>query len=118
MLKLMSQAKNAIEAYNTALEASSANIANMSVTGYKRLDVSFQSVFEKVLSHGSAARGNLGGTNPRQTGQGMTLSGVSVDFSAGEYVDGTGLDLALSGQGLFMVSADGGSSYLYTRAGN
>jgi flagellar hook protein FlgE len=114
----MSQAKNAIEAYNTALEASSANIANMSVPGYKRVEVSFQSVFEKVLSRGYAAEGGTGGTNPRQFGQGMSISETSVDFSAGETSTGTSLDLSISGQGLFIVSADGGSSFLYTRNGN
>jgi len=118
MLDMMSQAKNAIEAYNTALRASSSNIANMNVTGYKRLDVSFQSVFERVLSRGTAAYNNVGGTNPRQYGQGMALSSVSVDFSAGERIEGGNLDLLIQGNGLFIVSPDGGNSFLYTRAGN
>ena len=118
MLDIMSSAKNAIEAYNTALEASSANIANMNVTGYKRLDVSFQSIFESVLNGGTAARDNMGGSNPMQIGQGMSVANVSVDFSSGEYVEGSSLDLAIEGSGLFIVSADAGDSYLYTRAGN
>jgi flagellar hook protein FlgE len=118
MLDMMGQAKNAIEAYNTALKASSSNIANMNVTGYKKVNVSFQSVFEKVLRQGTAAQGNIGGTNPMQQGQGMALSSVAVDFSAGEYLDGYGLDLAIDGQGLFIVSPDGGNTELYTRAGN
>lgn len=118
MLDMMGQAKNAIEAYNTALKASSSNIANMNVTGYKKVSVSFQSVFERVLRQGTAAQGNIGGTNPMQGGQGMALSAVSVDFSPGEYLDGTSLDLAIDGQGLFIVSPDGGNTELYTRAGN
>lgn len=118
MLDVMNQAKNAIEAYNTALKASSSNIANMNVTGYKRLEVSFQSIFEKILNRGTAAYNQMGGTNPRQFGQGMAISNVSVDFSAGEYISGTSLDLAIQGQGLFIVSPDGGNSFLYTRAGN
>ena len=88
MLDLMGQAKNAIEAYNTALKASSSNIANMNVTGYKKINVSFQSVFEKVLRQGTAAQGDLGGTNPMQQGQGMALSTAAIDFSAGEFLDG------------------------------
>lgn len=118
MFETMSQAKNAIQAYNIALQAASSNITNMSVTGYKRVDVSFQSIFEKVLSRGTAAEADMGGTNPIQFGQGMGVSGVSVDFSAGEYTTGKSLDLAISGKGLFVVSPDGGFSYLYTRAGN
>ncbi len=118
MFDTMNQAKNAIEAYNQALRASSSNIANMNVTGYKGLDVSFQSIFERVLSRGTAAEANLGGTNPIQIGQGMAISNVSINFSQGELISGAGLDLAISGNGLFIVSPDGGESYLYTRAGN
>ncbi|MFC1637580.1 flagellar hook-basal body protein [Candidatus Margulisiibacteriota bacterium] len=118
MLDMMSQAKNAIEAYNTALKASSANIANMNVTGYKRLDVSFQSIFERLINRGTAANGQTGGTNPKQYGQGMTISSVSVDFSDGDYSSASGLDLAISGQSLFVVSPDEGDNYHYTRAGN
>lgn len=118
MLDVMTQAKNAIEAYNAALKISSANIANMNVPGYKKLDISFQSIFEKVLSRGTSAEVNQGGTNPRQYGQGMSISSIGVNFSSGETTSGSPLDLAISGQGLFIVSPDGGNSFLYTRAGN
>jgi flagellar hook protein FlgE len=118
MLDMMSQAKNAIEAYNAALKASSANIANMNVTGYKKLGVSFQSIFERVLSRGTAAQADQGGTNPLQLGQGMGLATVELDFTSGEYLDGNSIDLAISGQGLFIVSPDNGVSQYYTRAGS
>jgi flagellar hook protein FlgE len=118
MYEAISQARNAIQAYNTALQAASSNITNMNVSGYKRIDVSFQSIFEKVLSRGTAAAGDMGGTNPIQFGQGMGVSETSVDFTEGEYITGKSLDLAISGQSLFVVSPDGGFSYLYTRSGN
>ena len=118
MLDVMTQAENAIEAYNQALQASSANIANMNVTGYKKIGVSFQSIFEKVLSNGSAATTSNGGTNPDQVGSGMSISQTTVDFSNGQTASGSSLDLAVQGNGLFIVSPDGGNTYLYTRAGN
>jgi flagellar hook protein FlgE len=118
MLDIMSQAQNAIEAYNQALQASSANIANMNVTGYKKVGVSFQSVFEKILSRGTAANGDQGGINPMQFGQGMNISQSTVDFSSGESVAGGTLDLSISGAGLFIVSPNGGATFQYTRAGN
>ena len=118
MFDIMSQAKNAIESYNAALKVSSANIANMNVPGYKKLNISFQSVFEKALSRGSAASGDSGGTNPYQLGQGMSIAGVSVDTSNGEYTTGSSLDLGISGSGFFVLSPDGGTTYSYSRAGN
>lgn len=119
MLDVMQQAKNAIETYNTALRVTSANIANMSNPGYKRLDVSFQAIFERVLSTGTSAfsSSNVGGTNPIQYGQGVAVSGVGVDYSPGDLSSGSNLDAAIDGQGLFVVSPDGGQTYLYTRAG-
>jgi len=119
MLDIMTQAENAIQAYNSALSIHSANIANMSVPGYKRLNISFQSIFEKVLNQGTAASsfGNIGGTNPEQFGQGVAVSNIAVDMSAGSTVQGDPIDLAVSGRGLFIVSVDGGNSYQYTRAG-
>ncbi len=119
MLDVMTQAKNAIETYNSALSVHSANIANMSVPGYKRLDVSFQSIFEKVLSGGTPAStfSNLGGTNPRQFGQGVAISNISLDMSQGSFTQTSSIDLAIDGRGLFVVSNDGGMTYQYTRAG-
>jgi len=118
MLDIMSRAKNAIEAYNEALTISSSNIANMNVTGYKSVGISFQSIFENVLSQGSAAQDNMGGTNPEQLGQGMSVSSTYLDFSAGDLTSGRGIDLAINGQGLFIVSPDGGNNFYYTRNGN
>jgi flagellar hook protein FlgE len=119
MFDIITQAKDAIETYNDALKVTSANIANMNVIGYKRLDASFQSIFEKILRQGTAASTfeNIGGTNPQQFGQGIALANVGVDFSAGDLTSGSDIDLAIIGRGLFVVSPDNGESYRYTRAG-
>jgi len=119
MLDIMTKAKDAIKAYNTALNVYSSNIANMSVTGYKRLDISFQSIFEKLLHGGSPANlfEGTGGTNPMQLGQGVGIGGVSLDFSQGTFSSAGFLDLAISGQGLFMVTPDDGQTIYYTRNG-
>ena len=119
MLDIISQAKNAIETYNDALRIVNSNIANIGVVGYKRLDYSFQSIFEKVLRSGTPAStfSNIGGTNPEQYGQGISLANIAVDFSQGSFVEGKSLDCAISGRGLFVVSSDGGLTYRYTRAG-
>lgn len=118
MFDIMTTAENAIQAYNNALKVSSTNIANLNVPGYKKLSISFQSIFERVLSQGSAAESGQGGTNPRQLGQGMSIANTWLDMSGGSTTTGNSLDLAISGNGFFIVSADGGSSFLYTRVGN
>lgn len=115
----MNRAENAIEVYNSSLEVHSSNIANMSVPGFKAMDVDFQSIFERLISAGSSAssQSDQAGTNPFQLGQGVAISNVSIDFSQGALVAGNTIDLAINGTGLFVVSDDGGATYRYTRAG-
>jgi len=117
MLDMMTRAKNAIEAYNAQLRINSANIANMSVPGYKTMKISFQTIFEKVLNQGTAAQSDSGGTNPIQFGSNVGIASTSLDFSQGGVTEGQPLDLAINGTGLFIVSPDGGTTQLYTRAG-
>lgn len=119
MFDIITQAKNAIDVYNAALQANSNNIAALSVPGYKRTDVTFQSIFEKTLSQGTPAStlANLGGTNPMQLGQGVGIGSARIDFSQGTFTKTSSIDVGINGSGLFIVSADGGASYLYTRAG-
>lgn len=119
LLDMITNAANAIEAYNTQLKINASNIANMNVNGYKRLGLSFQTIFEKLLRQGTPAYSseNLGGINPLQFGTGMAVSQVGVDFSQGDLTGGANLDLAIVGSGLFVVSPDGGRNFLYTRTG-
>jgi len=117
MLDILSKAKNAIEAYNTQLRINSSNIANMSVPGYKTAKISFQTIFEQVLTGGTAAESEIGGTNPLQLGSSVGIGNTYLDFSQGTITAGLQLDLAVNGSGLFVVSPDGGKSMLYTRAG-
>jgi flagellar hook protein FlgE len=117
MLDLMTRAKNAIEAYNSQLRINSSNIANMSVPGYKAMKVSFQTIFENLINQGTAATGATGGTNPTQLGASVAIGSTSLDFSQGAITSGGNLDLAINGEGLFIVSPDGGKTNLYSRAG-
>lgn len=120
MLDIMTAAANAIEAYNAKLRTTSANIANMAVTGYKSINVSFQEIFNRLVKSGSAPSvfGDQGGVNPIQSGGGASVASMSIDFKQGEFSDGGNLALGIIGQGLFIVSNDGGSTYYYTRNGD
>jgi flagellar hook protein FlgE len=117
MLDLLSRAKNAIETYNAQLRINSSNIANMSVPGYKAMKISFQTIYEQMLNGGSAAVGDVGGTNPFQLGSSVGIGSTGIDFSQGGFTEGGMLDLAINGSGLFIVSDDGGTTFKYTRAG-
>ncbi len=119
MLDVMSQVKDAIEAYSTRLRAISSNITNLQVTGYKRSDVAFETIYSKLISQGTSgvSSDGEGGTNPMQIAGSVGISGTSVDFRQGDIASGSNLDLAINGDGLFAVSPDDGQTMLYTRNG-
>lgn len=86
------------------------NIANVNTTAYKTGRVNFQdTLYQTVLSGGD-------GRNPAQVGAGMTVASISNNFTQGSQQNtGRTLDLAIDGQGFFMVS-DGQNNF-YTRDG-
>jgi len=94
------------------------NIANVNTYGFKSSRASFQSQFYNTFSFGTAASGATGGSNPMQVGTGVTVGGVTRDFTAGApETTGIKTDLAVQGQGLFIVEKANGS-VAYTRDGS
>ena len=83
------------------------NIANSSTTGFKTSRAEFADVYATSLL---GAGGNA-------IGKGVSLAGVTQEFTQGNIsFTNNALDLAINGNGFFLLSDDGAS--LYTRAGN
>ena len=101
-----------------AMDVIGHNIANVNTRGFKSSRANFQAAFSNTFSFGSAPAGALGGTNPTQVGTGTMVGGTSLDFANGA-PESTGIktDMAIMGQGLFIVSKPDGSQ-LFTRDGS
>ncbi|MDJ0622698.1 MAG: flagellar hook protein FlgE [Desulfocapsaceae bacterium] len=85
------------------------NLANTNTLGFK----GSRTVFSDLLS--STINGS-GGTS--QVGRGVNVSKVDNIFSQGTFESTeSGLDVAIEGDGFFMVSAEGDNTIHYTRAG-
>ena len=83
------------------------NIANSSTTGFKTSRAEFADVYASSLL---GAGGNA-------IGKGVSLAGVTQEFTQGNIsFTNNALDLAINGNGFFLLSDEGAS--LYTRAGN
>ncbi len=97
-----------INANTNAMSVVGDNIANMGTTGFKSSNISFANVLSQSI-------GGMGGS---QIGRGVTTTEVRSQWSSGT-LESTGnvTDLAIDGQGLFMVGGSDGETY-YTRAGN
>jgi flagellar hook protein FlgE len=93
------------------------NISNVNTVGYKSSRATFQEIFSETLKGAGAPEGGRGGTNPQQIGLGISLASIDTLHTRGS-IESTGypLDLAIEGNGFFIVS-DGGSPK-FTRAGN
>ncbi len=93
------------------------NIANVNTTAYKKSRITFETQISQRLTSGSAPTGTIGGTNPTQMGLGTRTSTITRDFSTGSLQPtGVNTDMAIEGNGFFIVSTEG--STRYTRTGN
>ncbi len=93
------------------------NISNVSTNGFKASRTFFESQVSLTRNSGSAPTDLLGGTNPSQIGMGTRIGAIDRNFSNGTLeTTGVNTDVAIDGDGFFMVQKDGRD--LYTRSGN
>lgn len=96
-----------LKANTSAMSVIGDNIANVDTTGFKVSKVSFSNVFNASL-----------GQSTMQIGRGVTMSGVSANWNSGTVETTTNVtDLAINGQGMFIVNDPAGTAQYYTRAG-
>ena len=92
------------------------NISNVNTVAFKYGRASFSELYAQTLRGAGRPLDNTGGTNPMQVGLGMSVSTLDTVFSQGGIESTTNItDLAIQGNGFFIVSK-GGKQY-YTRAG-
>lgn len=101
-----------LSASSAALKAISNNLANMNTDGYKAETAEFSDVFYQNL-------GTSGNGNPIQSGLGVQVNGMSSDLTNGP-ISGTGVNsnIALDGNGYFVVKDTTTGAQSYTRAGD
>lgn len=105
-----------INAHARNLDVIANNIANTSTTGFKSSRMLFTNLFSRTMSEGSAPGDTSGGTNPTQFGYGVRVGGTQKNMNNGPIAaTGDSHDLAIDGNGMFVVSR--GADTYYTRAG-
>ena len=113
----MFTALSGLNASSRTIDVVGNNIANVNTTGYKSSRAQFSDRFYRTMRGASAPGDTNGGSNPAQVGLGVNVAGVSRSFTQGSLgVTGDAGDMAIEGEGFFVVSR-GGTQY-YTRAGN
>ncbi|MEK4719894.1 flagellar basal body rod protein FlgG [Priestia sp. FSL W8-0524] len=117
MLRSMYSGISGMKNFQTKLDVLGNNIANVNTYGYKKGRTTFQDLVSQQVAGATAPGANRGGVNAKQIGLGSQIGTIDTIHTAGS-IQSTGrpLDVAISGDGYFVVS-DGTSDY-YTRAGN
>ncbi len=92
------------------------NVANINTIGFKGSRITFSDMFSQTLRGASAPTSTNGGTNPMQIGLGATVNSLDTIFTQGGFeTTGVPTDLAIAGNGLFVVNKNG--KQFYTRVG-
>ena len=112
MSNLISTAIGAMDATSLGIDVLGNNIANLNTVGYKSVNPEFSTLFSQTLQEAQAPTALAGGTGPMQIGAGVQLSGTSTNWSQGQMqATGNNLDLAIQGNGFFMLNGPGGPAY-------
>ena len=118
-------AVSGIRANQTWLNVISNNIANINTSGFKGSGVVFANVFSNTITAGTPPNGTLGGTNPRQIGNGVQVADIPTNFSQGStQFTGRSTDSLINGEGFYAVErvdqnlGTSASAYYLTRAGS
>jgi flagellar hook protein FlgE len=112
----MDSGVSALRTYEQGLEVIGNNIANVSTNGFKGSDAHYADSFSDVLQ-GSSASGS-GASPVMQVGTGVQLAGITTDFSQGQIsTTGVPTDLAVSGNGFFIVKSPASGETFATRDG-
>ena len=117
MLRSMYSGISGMKNFQTKLDVIGNNIANVNTYGFKKGRVTFKDTMNQTISGASAAQNGKGGKNPMQVGLGSTIATIdTIDTQSSLQTTGRSLDLAISGDGYFVVKQ--GDAQFYTRAGN
>ena len=101
------------------MDVESNNIANVNTVGFKYSRANFSDLLAQTKSIATAPQGSLGGKNAVQIGLGSTVSSMTRIFSQGSVQNSDkNTDVAIQGDGFFIISPDNGNTYKYTRAGD
>jgi flagellar hook protein FlgE len=105
-----------LQAHQKMIDVAGNNLANVNTTAFKASRITFSELLSETIKKASQPTSTIGGTNPQQMGSGVGVAGITPNTIQGSIINtGNPLDLALEGEGYFVVSD--GQQNIYTRAG-
>lgn len=119
MEKTLRTAATGLTAQQQYVEIIANNLANVNTSGFKKVRPEFQDLlYETLKPAGAISRTGVEPLNEVQIGSGSELSGTKKVFKQGDLTQtGNSLDLAINGEGFFIVKKPD-NSYAFTRDGS
>ena len=119
MLRSLFAGVTGLQAHQVAMDIEGNNIANVNTTGFKYSRANFSDLLSQTKLIATAPQGTLGGKNALQVGLGSQVASATRIFAQGSVqVTDKNTDVAIQGDGFFIVSPDLGKTLKYTRAGD
>lgn len=119
MLRSLFSAISGMRNHQTMLDVVGNNVANVNTTGFKFSQVTFKDIISQTQRGATAAGGATGAQNPVQVGLGVTLGAVEpIHTQGGLQYTGKETDLAIQGNGFFILNSPDGAKTYYSRDGS
>lgn len=120
-MRSMFSGVSGLRVHQSKMDVIGNNISNVNTVAFKSGRVTFEQVFSQTLKGASAPDPvtGRGGTNPMQVGLGVGVATVDTIMTNGsvQRTDNP-TDLAIEGDGFFIVKGGNADTYRFTRAGN
>ena len=119
MIRSLNTAVLGIKQFQTSLDAIGNNLANINTIGYKSARVDFSDTLAQTMRAPTPDTGIVSGTAGMQLGNGVKVSAIKNEFSQGAIKQtGVRTDMAITGDGFFLVKDSTTSQLFVTRAGD
>ncbi|HHD0463116.1 TPA: flagellar hook protein FlgE [Campylobacter coli] len=119
MMRSLWSGVSGLQAHQVAMDVEGNNISNVNTTGFKYSRADFGTMFSQTVKIATAPTDGRGGSNPLQIGLGVSVSSTTRIHSKGSVqTTDKNTDVAINGDGFFMVSDDGGLTNYLTRSGD
>lgn len=119
MLRSLTSAISGLQNFQQRMDVIGNNVANVNTTAFKGGRVDLADSFSQTLRSSSAGSGGSSGTSAMQIGSGVSIQAINNIYTQGALArTGVGTDLAITGNGFFVVRDTISGNEYVTRAGD
>ena len=119
MIRSLNTGVLGIKQFQTSLDAIGNNLANINTIGFKSARVDFSDTLAQTMRAPTPDTATTSGAAGMQVGNGVTVSAIKNQFTQGAIKQtGVRTDMAITGEGFFMVKDATTNEVFVTRAGD